>query len=107
MTNNVFKLPIRADAAILKRFTAKGRAWDYEKHGLDGPDLQYIQHMAMGLLSAAQIDINWLFTFTTQILGNDAPIELLINRYCHDIHEYCQILAFISWEENMVKHKTI
>lgn len=107
MTNNIVKLPIRADAAILKRFAAKARAWDYEKHGMEGADLCYIQHTAMSLLSAAQIDIVILCDFIAQILGDDAPIELLINRYSHDIHELCQVLAFVSWENAIIKHRIV
>lgn len=107
LSSKVTRLEVRKDAQVLARFEAKANEWRCDSWTLEGADLQYIQHMAAGLRASAEIDLCWFFDHAGNILGSDAPLALICNRYKDNFFELSQILAFICWQDLLLKHKTL
>lgn len=103
----IAKFRPRKDALLLAEFEQSARDFKANFWSYEGEDLKYVQSIANALYAAAKIDPAWFLDHAATILGKDAPIELIVNRYNDDFWFLCQVMGSIVFKDNLLKHGTL
>ncbi len=102
--SNVRKLQPKKESEILRRFEADYRSFAYEQPGIEYTDMGFINNFAKTMQYAASIDVNWLVEYTQEIYGQEAPVQMMFDRYKNRLEDFTLVLGFRHWKTMLKKH---